>query len=59
MSENKKKKFKVVYSLSYEIEADTPEEAETESFDMFLEDVENAVKYSNVTETFASNVEEI
>jgi len=57
--EEKKKRFKVVYALSYEVDADTPEEAEEEAFKMFVDDAENAVKFSNLAETFGANIEEI
>jgi hypothetical protein len=55
----KKKAFKVVYALSYEIDACSAEEAESEAAEILIEDVYNAVKYNEVLNTFASNVEDM
>jgi hypothetical protein len=49
------KKYKVVFSLSYEIEAKSAEKAEAEASSLLIDDVYNAVKYNEITQTFSAS----
>lgn len=51
------KKYKVVFALSYEIEADNEIDAEDKASEVFCEEVDNST--SGLTEIFGCNVEEI
>ena len=51
-------KFKVVYAMSYNVEAASKEEAEDKAWKLFNEDVAKAMSESGCPDCFGSNVEE-